>query len=78
MYILLFLTYVVAAPLALILDRLLGEDGDDDKMSKSSLKRALDQMQKEEGLDKTENSIVKSVIQLKDKTVRDLFTNLDD
>jgi metal transporter CNNM len=46
-------------------------------MSKSSLRRALDQMQKEQGLDKTENSIVKSVIQLKDKTVRDLYTKLE-
>ena len=34
-------------------------------------------MQKEQGLDKTENSIVKSVIQLKDKTVRDLYTKLE-
>lgn len=35
-------------------------------------------MQQEEGLDKTENAIVKSVIQLKDQTVKDHYTKIED
>lgn len=76
LYIFLALTFVLAFPIAAILDKVLGEE-EGNIMTKSNMKRLFEMYEREKWLNPSERKILSAALELHERRVKEVMTPLD-
>lgn len=77
MYLCFAVTYVVAAPLGIIIDRILGEE-EGNLLSRSRMKKLFEKYEQQNVLRPSERKILSAALEMKHKTVGKVMTSLKD